>query len=606
MYKNYKEEKVIGLTEFQSKIAANEFQEVIVVERLNSQMKLMASSKDKPNVIYITNLPNRDSLFSAITTLMDSKGVDYRFTDKEEGSFFASLMFSLFPVLIIGGIMVWMIKSQKGGSGGILKMFKHKANMVISETKFSDVAGNEETIIEVKEIVDFLANPLKYQEIGGKIPKGVLMVGPPGTGKTLLAKAVAGEAKVPFFSVSGSAFVEVFAGLGAGRIRSMFEEAKLHAPCIIFIDEIDALGKSRNSGMGSNDEREQTLNQLLVEMDGVMTSDTPIIIMGATNRHDVLDPALVRPGRFDRIVNINLPDVISREKILKIHSKQIKIAPDVNLDKIAKSTVGFSGADLANLCNEAALFAGRRGNTAIETIHFNEAMDKILMGVRQQGIQMDAEEKSLTAYHEAGHAIIGWLKHKEGIHDPVSKVSIIPRGRALGVTVYQPEKDRVSLNKEEVHALISSLYGGRIAEELIFGSEKITTGASNDIERATEYAYNYVTKWGLSKLGPIYYGTHERHLDGRELLGSEETANEVRVHVKELLDTCYEEAKTIIENNKSRLILMQEALLEAETIDSDVVDAIMTDTFVLPTTIETPVITAVVEAVKVDIISKDV
>lgn len=584
------EVKAIAYSEFQNKIAANEFQEVTIIEKLNTQMKLVAESKNNPNIQYVTNLPNRDSIFSATTDLMNKEGVDFKFTDKEEGSLLASFIFSLIPLLIICGIIIWMMKGSKSGQGGLMKMFKHKAQMIHSNVKFSDVAGNEETIMEVKEIVDFLAKPEKYQELGGHIPKGVLMIGPPGTGKTLLAKAVAGEAKVPFFTAAGSDFVEVFAGLGAGRIRGMFEEAKANAPCIIFIDEIDALGKSRNSGMGGgNDEREQALNQLLVEMDGVISSDAPIIIMGATNRVDILDKALVRPGRFDRIVTVPLPDVISREKILKIHARKIKLSKGVRLDQIAKSTVGFSGADLANLCNEAALTAGRSGSRAVEKQHFDEAMDKILMGVKQQGIQMEDKDKSFTAYHEAGHAIIGWVKYKEGLHDPVHKVSIIPRGRALGVTVYQPEKDRVSLSKEEIHAQISSLFGGRIAEELTGGLEKITTGASNDIDRATNYAYNYVTKWGMSEMGPIYLASHESHIDGREQIISEKTANEIQACVKKLLDECLKEGTDILAANKDKLQIMHDALMELETIDSDVVDSIMMGTFDLQEHIATVV-----------------
>lgn len=585
-----REVKAIAYSEFQNKIAANEFQEVTIIEKLNTQMKLVAESKNNPNIQYVTNLPNRDSIFSATTDLMNKEGVDFKFTDKEEGSLLASFIFSLIPLLIICGIIIWMMKGSKSGQGGLMKMFKHKAQMIHSNVKFSDVAGNEETIMEVKEIVDFLAKPEKYQELGGHIPKGVLMIGPPGTGKTLLAKAVAGEAKVPFFTAAGSDFVEVFAGLGAGRIRGMFEEAKANAPCIIFIDEIDALGKSRNSGMGGgNDEREQALNQLLVEMDGVISSDAPIIIMGATNRVDILDKALVRPGRFDRIVTVPLPDVISREKILKIHARKIKLSKGVRLDQIAKSTVGFSGADLANLCNEAALTAGRSGSRAVEKQHFDEAMDKILMGVKQQGIQMEDKDKSFTAYHEAGHAIIGWVKYKEGLHDPVHKVSIIPRGRALGVTVYQPEKDRVSLSKEEIHAQISSLFGGRIAEELTGGLEKITTGASNDIDRATNYAYNYVTKWGMSEMGPIYLASHESHIDGREQIISEKTANEIQACVKKLLDECLKEGTDILAANKDKLQMMHDALMELETIDSDVVESIMMGTFDLQEHIATVV-----------------
>lgn len=585
-----KEVKTIAYSEFQNKIASNEFQEVTIIEKLNTQMKLVAESKNNPNIQFVANLPNRDSIFSEITSLMNKEGVDFKFTDKEEGSLFASFIFSLIPLLIICGIIIWMMKGSKGGQGGLMKMFKHKAQMIHSNVKFSDVAGNEETIMEVKEIVDFLAKPEKYQELGGHIPKGVLMIGPPGTGKTLLAKAVAGEAKVPFFTAAGSDFVEVFAGLGAGRIRGMFEEAKANAPCIIFIDEIDALGKSRNSGMGGgNDEREQALNQLLVEMDGVISSDAPIIIMGATNRVDILDKALVRPGRFDRIVTVPLPDVISREKILKIHARKIKLSKGVRLDQIAKSTVGFSGADLANLCNEAALTAGRGGSRSVEKQHFDEAMDKILMGVKQQGIQMEDKDKSFTAYHEAGHAIIGWVKYKDGLHDPVHKVSIIPRGRALGVTVYQPEKDRVSLSKEEIHAQISSLFGGRIAEELTGGLEKITTGASNDIDRATNYAYNYVTKWGMSEMGPIYLASHESNIDGREQIISEKTANEIQACVKKLLDECLKDGTEILAANKDKLQMMHDALMELETIDSDVVDSIMMGTFDLQQHIATVV-----------------
>jgi cell division protease FtsH len=585
-----KEIKTIAYSEFQNKIAANEFQEVTIIEKINTQMKMLAESKNNPDVQFVTNLPNRDSIFADTIALMNKEGVDFKFTDKEEGSLFASFIFSLIPLLIICGIIIWMMKGSKGGQGGLMKMFKHKAQMIHSNVKFSDVAGNEETIMEVKEIVDFLAKPEKYQELGGHIPKGVLMIGPPGTGKTLLAKAVAGEAKVPFFTAAGSDFVEVFAGLGAGRIRGMFEEAKANAPCIIFIDEIDALGKSRNSGMGGgNDEREQALNQLLVEMDGVISSDAPIIIMGATNRVDILDKALVRPGRFDRIVTVPLPDVISREKILKIHARKIKMSKSVRLDQIAKSTVGFSGADLANLCNEAALTAGRSGSRSVEKLHFDEAMDKILMGVKQQGIQMEDKDKSFTAYHEAGHAIIGWVKYKEGLHDPVHKVSIIPRGRALGVTVYQPEKDRVSLSKEEIHAQISSLFGGRIAEELTGGLEKITTGASNDIDRATNYAYNYVTKWGMSEMGPIYLASHESHIDGREQIISEKTANEIQACVKKLLDDCLKDGTDILAANKDKLQMMHDALMELETIDSDVVDSIMMGTFDLQEYIATVV-----------------
>lgn len=579
--------KEVSYSEFKELVVENEFEEVTILEKMNTQMQLIGNLRDNKNVTYKTYLPNRDSIFSEVTLLMDKNNIKYFFTNKEEGSFLASLILSLLPIIIICTLLYYMMKKSPGAGGGVFKMFKHKATMVKSDIKFKDIAGNQETIIEVKEIVDFLAQPNKYKDVGGKIPKGVLMVGPPGTGKTLFAKAVAGEANVPFFSTSGSEFVEVFAGLGAGRVRDMFNDARANAPCIIFIDEIDAIGKKRsNNNMGGNDEREQTLNQLLVEMDGVIGSDLPIIIMAATNRQELLDSALTRPGRFDRIVNVGLPDVISREKILLIHSANIKLEPNFNFKAIAKSTVGFSGADLSNLCNEAALIAGRKGAESITKQDFEESIDKILMGVKQQGIQMDYKEKSLTAYHEAGHAIIGYLKNKEQLHDPVHKVSIIPRGRALGVTVYQPDKDRVSLNKSEIKANITSLYGGRIAEELIFGEDFITTGASNDLDRATQYAYNYVTQWGLSKLGPIYYNSHKSHIDGRERTVSTNTQDQIELEIKELLDSCYNSGLIIIKENLDKLKLMHDALMEYETIDAKDVIAIMEGTYQLQPNIE--------------------
>lgn len=579
-YKNYKKVEEISYSTFQEKLQKDEFKSATIIEKQNTQMIFNLTPKVDDKIMYKVIIPNRDQLFSSLAAEMKDRKVDVSFSAKEDPSFLGNLIMGLFPVLLIVGAMIWMAKSSKGGQGGIFSMFKHKAYLVESDVRFSDIAGNEETIQEVKEIVDFLKDNAKYEALGAKIPKGVLMVGPPGTGKTLLAKAVSGEAGVPFFTTSGSEFVEVFSGLGAGRIRDLFKEARAHAPCIIFIDEIDAIGKSRNSKMSNNEEREQTLNQLLVEMDGVGESGAPIIIMGATNRPETLDDALVRPGRFDRQVQIGLPDVSSREKILKIHAKKIKLSKSVLLSQIAKSTAGFSGADLANLCNEAAIFAAREGSKEVQKFHFNEAVDKILMGVRHLGIKMDDNEKSLTAYHEAGHAIIGFLKDEANIHDAVHKVSIIPRGRALGVTVYQPEKDRVSLNKEEIKAQICSLFGGRVAEQLIFGEEKITTGASNDIERATQYAYNYVTKWGLDEtIGPIHCVKHESYIDGQERLISEKTIDRIEQAVKKLIDECYAEAKSILEDNKDKLVTMHDALIEYETIESDVVEAIMKGTF---------------------------
>lgn len=574
--------KKIDYSLFKENIANNKFSEVTISEKMNTQMSIFGTSKENKNLTYLTNVPNRDSIFSEITRILNANNVEYIFTDKEEPSFFSGLFMTLLPITIICILIYYMMSKSSGGSSGVFKMFKNKAILIKSNIKFKDIAGNEDTISEVKEIVDFLANPEKYKNIGGKIPKGVLMVGPPGTGKTLLAKAVAGESNVPFFGTSGSEFVEVFAGLGASRVRDMFKEARANAPCIIFIDEIDGIGKKRGgANMGGNDEREQTLNQLLIEMDGIIESGLPIIIMAATNRDELLDEALTRPGRFDRIVNVGLPDIISREKILGIHARGIKLVENFDFKSVAKITVGFSGADLANLCNEAALIAGRKGSESITKIDFEEAIDKILMGVKQQGIQMEEKEKSLTAYHEAGHAIIGYLKYKESLHDPVHKVSIIPRGRALGVTVYKPEKDKVSLNKAEIKAQITSLYGGRIAEEIILGEDFITTGASNDLDRATNYAYNYVTKWGLSSLGPIYYATHQSHIDGRERLISTETQNNIEKEITELLNNCYKEGVSIIKKHSEELKLMHDALMEFETINSEDVAAIMEGNYVL-------------------------
>lgn len=580
---NAKSVEDMTFSRFQAELAQDKFKEAKIVEKLNTQMLFFMTPKENSETVYKVVIPNRDEFFTSLISELNTKKVTITFSEKEEPSFIGSLIMGLLPVALIILVMIWMAsKSGKSGAGGIFAMFKHKATLVKSDKKFSDVAGNEETILEVQEIVDFLSNPEKYKELGAKIPKGVLMVGPPGTGKTLLAAAVAGEAGVPFMSVSGSDFVEVFSGLGAGRVRDLFKEARAQAPCIIFIDEIDAIGKSRNNKMSMNDEREQTLNQLLVEMNGINDSGEPVIIIAATNRADTLDDALVRPGRFDRQVTVGLPDVSSREKILAIHCRNIKIGEGVSLSNIAKSTVYFSGADLANLCNEAALLAGREGCKEVLKKHFDEAIDKIMMGVKHQGIKMDTNEKSLTAYHEAGHAIIGYLKDEEEMHDPVHKVSIIPRGRALGVTVYQPEKDRVSLNKEEIKAQLCSLYGGRVAEKLIFGENKITTGASNDIERATQLAYNYVTRWGLNEeMGPIYYGKHEGYMEGKERLVSEKTLDNIEEAVRLLIDDCYNEAERILKANTDKLHLMHDTLMEHETIEADVVEGIMKGTYVL-------------------------
>jgi cell division protease FtsH len=462
---------------------------------------------------------------------------------------------------------------------------KSKAKLLSEDqikTTFSDVAGCDEAKEDVKELVEFLREPGKYQKLGGKIPRGVLMVGQPGTGKTLLAKAIAGEARVPFFSISGSDFVEMFVGVGASRVRDMFEQAKKQAPCIIFIDEIDAVGRSRGVGIGGgNDEREQTLNQLLVEMDGFEVNDG-IIVIAATNRPDVLDPALLRPGRFDRQVVVGLPDIRGREQILQVHMKKAPVSDDVNASLIARGTPGFSGADLANLVNEAALFAARANRSEVTMEEFEKAKDKILMGAERKTMVMSEKEKENTAYHEAGHAIVGRLVPE---HDPVYKVSIIPRGRALGVTMFLPEEDRHSISKRGIESNICSLYGGRIAEELTLGKEGVTTGASNDIERATKYARNYVTKWGLSdKLGAQLYSEDEQggYLGssggGQMAHLSDDTARTIDSEVKDLLDSCYQRATQILVDNRDKLEMMKDALMEYETIDSDQIDDIMSGT----------------------------
>jgi len=471
---------------------------------------------------------------------------------------------------------------QGGGAGrGAMSFGKSRARMMSEDQikiTFSDVAGVDEAKEEVAELVEFLRDPGKFQKLGGKIPRGVLMVGSPGTGKTLLAKAIAGEAKVPFFSISGSDFVEMFVGVGASRVRDMFEQAKKHAPCIIFIDEIDAVGRHRGAGLGGgHDEREQTLNQLLVEMDG-FEGNEGIIVIAATNRPDVLDPALLRPGRFDRQVVVPLPDVRGREQILKVHMRKVPLSTNVKPSVIARGTPGFSGADLANLVNEAALFAARGNKRDVDMEDFEKAKDKIMMGSVRKSMVMSEEEKKLTAYHEGGHAIVGRLVPS---HDPVYKVSIIPRGRALGVTMFLPEGDRYSFSKQRLESQISSLFGGRIAESLIFGADMVTTGAQNDIERATDIARNMVTKWGLSdRLGPLTYSED----DGEVFLGrsvtrhknvSDETAHVIDEEIRSIIDQNYRRAEQLLRDNLDKLHQMAEALMKYETIDSDQIDDIM-------------------------------
>ncbi|MEC8158854.1 MAG: ATP-dependent zinc metalloprotease FtsH [Pseudomonadota bacterium] len=503
----------------------------------------------------------------------------------EQQSVWTQLLVASFPILLILAVFMFFMRQMQGGGGGRggpMSFGKSKAKLLGEDqitTTFADVAGVDEAKEDVQELVEFLRDPSRFQKLGGRIPRGVLMVGQPGTGKTLLAKAIAGEAKVPFFSISGSDFVEMFVGVGASRVRDMFDQAKKQSPCIIFIDEIDAVGRHRGAGLGGgHDEREQTLNQLLVEMDGFGGNDG-VIVIAATNRPDVLDPALLRPGRFDRQVTVGLPDIRGREQILKVHMRKVPLAENVEASKIARGTPGFSGADLANLVNEAALFAARAGVRAVGMQQFELAKDKIMMGAERRSMVMSEKEKLNTAYHEAGHAIVGRLMPE---HDPVYKVSIIPRGRALGVTMFLPEEDRYSHSRRHIVSQITSLFGGRVAEEMTLGKEGITTGASNDIQRATEIARNMVTKWGLSDaMGPLMYdeGGEEVFL-GRTAAQpskamSDETALAIDKEVRSIIDECYEKARILLEEHRGKMDIMAEALMQYETIDSEQIDAIM-------------------------------
>ncbi|MAD54871.1 MULTISPECIES: ATP-dependent zinc metalloprotease FtsH [unclassified Idiomarina] len=529
---------------------------------------------------YKTVIPTQSD--PKIVDQLAAKNVEFSGTPPEEPSILTSIFISWFPMLLLIGVWIFFMRQMQGGGGrGAMSFGKSKARLMSEDqikTTFRDVAGCDEAKEEVTELVDYLKDPSKFQRLGGKIPKGVLMVGPPGTGKTLLAKAISGEAKVPFFSISGSDFVEMFVGVGASRVRDMFEQAKKSAPCIIFIDEIDAVGRQRGAGLGGgHDEREQTLNQMLVEMDG-FEGNEGIIVIAATNRPDVLDPALLRPGRFDRQVMVGLPDVRGREQIIKVHMRKVPLGDDVRADLIARGTPGFSGADLANLVNEAALFAARGNKRVVSMEEFDKAKDKIMMGAERRSMVMTDDEKAMTAYHEAGHAIVGRLVPE---HDPVYKVSIIPRGRALGVTMYLPEQDRVSHSKQHLESMISSLFGGRLAEQIIYGADKVTTGASNDIERATEIARKMVTQWGLSeKMGPLLYAEDENEVFlGRQVTQhkhmSDDTARAIDEEVKSVIDQNYQRAKTILEENVDILHAMKDALVKYETIDAEQIDDLM-------------------------------
>ncbi|MEZ9320663.1 ATP-dependent zinc metalloprotease FtsH [Vibrio sp. 10N.286.51.E5] len=529
---------------------------------------------------YVTYMPVYDQ------KLLDdliNQNVKVQGTPPEEQSLLGTIFISWFPMILLIGVWIFFMRQMQGGGGGkgAMSFGKSKARMMSEEqikTMFADVAGCDEAKEDVKELVDYLRDPSRFQKLGGKIPTGILLVGPPGTGKTLLAKAIAGEAKVPFFTISGSDFVEMFVGVGASRVRDMFEQAKKAAPCIIFIDEIDAVGRQRGAGVGGgHDEREQTLNQMLVEMDG-FEGNEGIIVIAATNRPDVLDPALLRPGRFDRQVVVGLPDVRGREQILKVHMRKVPLSGDVEPSLIARGTPGFSGADLANLVNEAALFAARGNKRNVSMVEFELAKDKIMMGAERRSMVMSEEVKESTAYHEAGHAIVGRLVPE---HDPVYKVSIIPRGRALGVTMYLPEQDRVSMSRQHLESMISSLYGGRLAEELIYGKDKVSTGASNDIERATDIARKMVTQWGFSeKLGPLLYAEEE----GEVFLGrgmsqakhvSDDTTKLIDEEIRILIDRNYDRAKKILEDNMDIMHSMKDALMKFETIDAGQIDDLM-------------------------------
>ncbi|MFZ9034875.1 MAG: ATP-dependent zinc metalloprotease FtsH [Francisellaceae bacterium] len=528
---------------------------------------------------FVTYAPLLDQ---SIVDAMVAKNTTITAKAPEKPSLFLAFLFNWLPLLLIAGFFIFLMMRAGGGKSGAFSFGKSKAKLLGEDqikVTLADVAGVDEAKEEVSEIIDFLKNPTKYEKIGGKIPKGVLMVGPPGTGKTLLARAIAGEAKVPFFSISGSDFVEMFVGVGASRVRDMFEQAKRRAPCIIFIDEIDAVGRHRGAGMGGgHDEREQTLNQMLVEMDGFADNEG-VIVIAATNRPDVLDPALLRPGRFDRQVTVGLPTVKGREQILKVHMRKVLVSEDVRVDWIARGTPGFSGAELANLVNEAALFAARVNKEIVGMEEFEKAKDKILMGSERRSMAMTEEQKRLTAYHEAGHAIVGRLVPD---HDPVYKVSIIPRGRALGVTMYLPDSDQVSQSRQQLLSRLSSLYGGRIAEELIVGLDKVTTGASNDIEVATNIATSMVTKWGLSeKMGPMLYGEEDSQPFLGQSMGkshkhfADSTTEDIDAEIRRIIDETYHYAHKLLTENMDILHAMAEALMKYETIDSMQVDDLM-------------------------------
>ncbi len=563
---------------FLNEVRAGNIENAVIQESAGAKIITGETRDGQP---YTVTAPRDEGLIQDLI----NNDVIFDGADPQRRSVVIDILISLLPVLVLVGLWVYFMRQMQGGGmggkGGAMSFGKSRAKLQGEDqvkVTFEDVAGCEEAKDEVSELVDFLRNPAKFQRLGGHIPKGILMVGAPGTGKTLLARAIAGEAKVPFFSISGSDFVEMFVGVGASRVRDMFETAKKHAPCIIFIDEIDAVGRHRGAGLGGgHDEREQTLNQLLVEMDG-FEGNEGIILIAATNRPDVLDPALLRPGRFDRQVVVPLPDLKGREQILKVHMRKVPVDDNVLPRVIARGTPGFSGADLANLVNEAALFAARQDCKTVRQSHFEQAKDKIMMGAERKSMAMSEDEKKLTAYHEAGHAIVGRLVPD---HDPVYKVTIIPRGRALGVTMFLPEADKYSMTRLQLTSQLASLFGGRVAEELVFGKDKVTTGASNDIERASAIARSMVSKWGLSEsMGPLSYDENEDEVFlGRQVTQhkhiSDETHRQLDKEVRRIIDAAYETAKSLLEANRDKLELMTEALMRYETIDAAQIDQIM-------------------------------
>lgn len=569
--------ETLGYSDFLEYVRQGRIENAVIQEEPNGGRLISGDRKDGGR--YATHGPRDPDLVNDLL----SKNVKVESAPPEGRPWLLEIFISWFPLLLLIGVWIFFMRQLQGGGGGrgAMSFGKSRARLQGEDqvkVTFADVAGVEEAKSEVTELVEFLRDPGKFQRLGGRIPRGVLMVGQPGTGKTLLARAIAGEAKVPFFTISGSDFVEMFVGVGASRVRDMFDQAKKHAPCIIFIDEIDAVGRHRGAGLGGgHDEREQTLNQLLVEMDG-FEGNEGIIVIAATNRPDVLDPALLRPGRFDRQVVVPLPDLRGREQILRVHMKKVPLAERVDARVLARGTPGFSGADLANLVNEAALFAARADDSEVKMDHFERAKDKIMMGAERRSMVMNEDEKKLTAYHEAGHAIVGRVVPQ---HDPVYKVSIIPRGRALGVTMFLPEEDKYSHNKTQLNSQIASLFGGRLAEELIFGGDSVTTGASNDIERATAIARNMVTKWGLSdELGPLAYGEDEDEVFlGRSVTQrknvSEVTAQRIDAEIKRVIDAAYKTAKQILVEKDTQLHLMADALMKYETIDAGQIDQIM-------------------------------